>query len=64
MYTKLIDGLKYYGQYRTDQYKNQTYAAFRAEEPFTSTADTVFDDNIWIAREFLNAYDRTQVIST
>ncbi|MGM9680847.1 MAG: glycoside hydrolase family 76 protein, partial [Eubacteriales bacterium] len=55
----LLKGLDYYGMRRTDSYKQTVYASRRVNRTWSSTADTTYDDQIWLVREFLNVYDST-----
>ena len=53
-YKALLDGFEYYRAFRTDY---QVYCASRSTEIGMAAGDTYYDDNIWISREFLNAYE-------
>lgn len=57
--TSLLDGLDYYGMRRSDSYRKTVYASRRTTRVWSSTADTTYDDQIWLVREFLNVYDST-----
>ncbi len=59
MRASLLKGLDYYGLQRTDSYKRTVYASRRTARTWSSTADTTYDDQIWLVREFLNVYDST-----
>ncbi len=54
----IIDGLEYYHEDRKDGYR--AYAVkrgVRANKAGSGYMADVYDDNMWIAREFLNAYE-------
>lgn len=53
-YKKTLEGFEYYRAFRNDY---QVYCASRATEIGFAAGDTYYDDNIWISREFLNAYE-------
>lgn len=53
-YKKTLEGFEYYRAMRKDYH---TYCATRASETGMAGGDTYYDDNIWISREFLNAYE-------
>ena len=53
-YEKTLQGFEYYRAYRTDYH---TYCATRATAAGMAAGDTYYDDNVWISREFLNAYE-------
>jgi hypothetical protein len=55
-YREMLDALKYY----KDRFSNDTlvkYHSGRGIYPNFGTGDVFFDDNIWVARNFLFAYD-------
>lgn len=52
-YKEIVDGFKYYRSSRKDY---TVYTASRAAVPNFGSGDTYYDDNLWVAREFLNAY--------
>lgn len=54
----IIDGLEYYHEKRSDGYR--AYAVKRGidvDKASSGYMADVYDDNMWIAREFLNAYE-------
>lgn len=54
----VIEGLEYYHESRNDDYR--AYAVkrgFRINDASSGYMADVYDDNMWIAREFLNAYE-------
>lgn len=53
-YKKTIEGFEYYRSFRNDYH---VYCASRATEIGFAGGDTYYDDNVWISREFLNAYE-------
>lgn len=53
-YKKTLDGFEYYRSFRNDYH---VYCASRATEIGFAGGDTYYDDNVWISREFLNAYE-------
>ncbi|HEY8389807.1 MAG TPA: glycoside hydrolase family 76 protein [Clostridia bacterium] len=53
-YKNTLEGFKYYKSRRNDYL---CYTASRAAVAELGSGDTYYDDNIWIAREFLNAYE-------
>ena len=53
-YKKALEGFAYYRAMRSDHH---AYCASRASEPGQAGGDTYYDDNVWIAREFFNAYE-------
>lgn len=53
-YKKLLEGFEYYRSFRSDYH---VYCASRATEIGMAAGDTYYDDNVWISREFLNAYE-------
>lgn len=53
-YKKTLEGFEYYRAFRSDWH---AYCASRATEIGYASGDTYYDDNIWISREFLNAYE-------
>lgn len=56
LYKEVLDGFEYYRSFRTsDGY--HSYAASRANEKGGGAGDHYYDDNIWISRELLNAYE-------
>ena len=57
VYAKLIDELEYYKRLGGD---GLAYCATRAADKGWATGDCYYDDNVWIAREFLNAYMLTE----
>ena len=63
-WTELRDSLyaflPYYGQFRTDEWTDVPYASRRGDREFWSTATMTYDDQIWIIREFLNTYEKTE----
>ncbi|MGM9646688.1 MAG: glycoside hydrolase family 76 protein [Eubacteriales bacterium] len=59
MRNTLLEGLDYYGQARTDQYRNTVYASRRTNTQWNSSAEVSYDDQIWLIREFLNVYEST-----
>ncbi len=53
-YTGTIEAFEYYRAFREDYH---AYCASRAVMEGFAAGDTYYDDNIWISREFLNAYE-------
>lgn len=53
-YKKTLEGFEYYRAYRNDYH---TYCATRSTMVGMAAGDTYYDDNVWISREFLNAYE-------
>ncbi len=53
-YEDVISGFRYYKSSRTDY---TAYTASRASLPGFGSGDTYYDDNLWVAREYLNAYE-------
>lgn len=53
-YKSTLEGFEYYRSFRDDYH---TYCASRAVNVGFAAGDTYYDDNIWISREFLNAYE-------
>ena len=53
-YQKTIEGFEYYRSFRNDYH---VYCASRSTEIGFAGGDTYYDDNVWISREFLNAYE-------
>lgn len=53
-YVSTLDGFEYYKAGRNDY---TCYSASRSPIAGSAGGDTYYDDNIWIAREFLNAYE-------
>ena len=53
-YKKTLEGFEYYRAFRKD---NHAYCASRAGNVGFAAGDTYYDDNVWISREFLNAYE-------
>lgn len=53
-YKNTLAGFEYYRSFRSDYH---VYCASRATETGFAAGDTYYDDNIWISREFLNAYE-------
>lgn len=53
-YKKTIEGFEYYRALRDDYH---AYCATRSSQIGFAAGDTYYDDNIWISREFLNAYE-------
>lgn len=53
-YRNLLYGFEYYRALRSDYH---TYTAVRATQVGWGGGDTYYDDNVWLAREFLNAYE-------
>lgn len=53
-YSQIVGGFKYYRSSRTDY---EAYTASRASLPGFGTGDTYYDDNLWVALEYLNAYN-------
>ncbi len=53
-YKKTLKGFEYYRSFRKDFH---TYCASRSTTVGMAAGDTYYDDNIWISREFLNAYE-------
>lgn len=53
-YKKSVEGFEYYRSMSTVYH---SYCATRATQLGMAAGDTYYDDNIWISREFLNAYE-------
>ncbi len=53
-YKRTLDGFEYYRAFRNDHH---AYCASRAGNIGYASGDTYYDDNVWISREFLNAYE-------
>ena len=53
-YKNTINGYEYYKSMRNDYL---AYTASRAAMKGMGSGDTYYDDNVWISREFLNAYE-------
>lgn len=59
-HTLVVEGLEYYRERRNDDYR--VYAVARGFTPggaSTGINSNVYDDNMWIAREFMEAYEIT-----
>ena len=53
-YRDTVEGFEYYRGFRTDY---TTYCSSRATTVGMAGGDFYYDDNVWVSREFLNAYE-------